>query len=47
MLPRRYRDRIWGTYRDGQENDKNPSPAYLAVARDAITYLEALEASER
>jgi hypothetical protein len=26
--------RIWKTYKHGQEVDKNPSPEYLAVARE-------------
>ena len=31
-LPKRLRDQIWATYRPGQERDRNPSEAYLAVA---------------
>ena len=33
-LPKRLRDKIWATYRPGQEIDKNPSAEYLAVARE-------------
>lgn len=32
-LPKALRDRIWQTYRAGQETDKRPSPAYLEAAR--------------
>lgn len=31
-LPKTLRDRIWATYRPGQEIDKRPSEEYLAVA---------------
>lgn len=31
-LPRGLRARVWRTYRPGQEVDKDPSAAYLAVA---------------
>lgn len=34
-LPKALRDRIWATYRPGQERDKNPSDEYLAAA-DAV-----------
>ena len=34
-LPKAIRDRIWATYRPGQEVDKLPSKAYLAAAREA------------
>jgi hypothetical protein len=34
-LPRDIRDRIWHTYRPGQELTKDPSPAYIAAARRA------------
>lgn len=32
-LPKALRDRIWATYRPGQEIDKNPSAEYLEAAR--------------
>lgn len=31
-LPKRLRDKVWATYRPGQEITKDPSPAYLKVA---------------
>lgn len=31
-LPKRLRDRIWATYRPGQEIDKRPSETYLDAA---------------
>lgn len=34
-LPKRIRDRIWATYRPGQETDKQPSAEYIAVAQEA------------
>lgn len=30
------RDAIWREYRPGQENDKRPSPRYMAVQRRAV-----------
>lgn len=36
MVPKRLRDRIWATYRRGQEDDKRPSIAYLHAAREAV-----------
>lgn len=38
-LPNRLRTQIWATYREGQEDDKNPSKAYCTVARAAVIYL--------
>ncbi len=32
-LPKRLRDRIWATYRPGQEIDKRPSETYLDAAQ--------------
>ena len=34
-LPKRIRDRIWETYRPGQEIDKQPSEDYLVAADEA------------
>ncbi len=31
-LPKRLRDQIWATYVPGQEDRKDPTPAYLDVA---------------
>ena len=38
-LPKRLRDRIWATYRPGQEVDKRPSAAYLTVAKDVQKWI--------
>lgn len=35
-LRKALRDAIWREYRPGQENDKNPSPRYMAVQRRAV-----------
>lgn len=32
MLPKQLRDRIWATYRPGQEITKDPSDEYMAAA---------------
>jgi hypothetical protein len=42
-LPKPIRDRIWATYRPGQERDKNPSPEYIAAARAAREWVLALQ----
>ena len=42
-LPKAIRDRIWQTYRPGQEDDKNPSPDYWEVVTDANTWAENYE----
>lgn len=31
QLPKRLRDKIWATYRPGQEITKNPSDEYMSV----------------
>ena len=36
MVPQVLRDRIWATYRPGQEDDKRPSHDYLVAAREAV-----------
>jgi hypothetical protein len=41
-VPKHLRNRVWKTYRRGQEVDKKPSPEYLAAAQAAIN--AALEA---
>lgn len=43
MLPADVRKRVWQTYIPGQEITKNPTEAYLTVARTAINYVAALE----
>lgn len=40
MLPKALRNKIWGTYRRGQEIDKNPSPQYIAAAREVQDWIE-------
>lgn len=38
-LPKRLRDRIWETYRAGQEISKTPSAAYITVAQEAQRWI--------
>lgn len=38
-LPKDLRDRIWQTYRPGQEIDKRPSTEYIAVAKDVQNWI--------
>lgn len=38
-LPRALRSKIWRAYRPGQENDKRPSEAYVAVAREVQQWI--------
>lgn len=38
-LPKVLRDRIWETYRPGQEITKTPSAAYLAVAQEVQQWI--------
>lgn len=38
-LPKRLRDRIWATYRPGQEKDMSPSDAYMDAARDVQAWI--------
>src|SRR5690348_7778567 len=38
-LPKRLRDRVWATYRPGQEITKTPSAAYLTVAREVQDWI--------
>lgn len=40
-LPKRLRDRIWATYRPGQEITKTPSLEYLQAARDVQDWIAA------
>ncbi len=41
MLPDDLRARIWKAYRPGQEISKDPSTAYLTVAREARDWIAA------
>ena len=38
-LPKRLRDRIWVTYRRGQEITKTPNAEYIAVAREVQDWI--------
>jgi hypothetical protein len=42
-LPKSIRDRVWATYRPGQEITKDPSDEYMDVANKAIEWLAAIE----
>lgn len=39
MLPRELRDRIWRTFRPGQEESKTPSREYVEAARDVQAWI--------
>lgn len=39
QLPKRLRDRIWSTYRAGQEIDITPSAEYLKVASEVQLWI--------
>jgi hypothetical protein len=43
MVPLELQQAVWKNYRRGQEKDKNPSAAYLEVARQAIAAVQAKE----
>ena len=38
-LPKSIRDRIWKTYRPGQERDQRPSRDYVEAAREAQDWI--------
>lgn len=38
-LPLRLRNRVWATYKPGQEITKTPSPAYVKVALEVRTWI--------
>jgi hypothetical protein len=40
-LPREIRNRIWATYKPGQEVTMTPSASYLAVAKQAEQWIRA------
>jgi hypothetical protein len=46
-LPKELRDRIWRTYRPGQERDINPSGDYLAAARAVQAWIAARAGTAR
>lgn len=39
-LPLALRNRIWATYKPGQEDSKTPSPEYVAAAREVQEWIE-------
>jgi hypothetical protein len=41
MLPKDLRDKIWATYRIGQEKNMTPSKQYIAVAKEAQDWIAA------
>jgi hypothetical protein len=45
MLPKRLRDRIWATYRPGQERDKRPSSEYMEAFAASTAFIRDAEAS--
>lgn len=45
-LPQTIRNRIWRTYRAGQEQDGRPSRDYLEVAREAQEWIRAKQAEK-
>ncbi len=38
-LPKQIRDKIWRTYRPGQEKDMSPSAAYVEAANEAQAWI--------
>jgi len=38
-LPKKLRDRIWATYRSGQEIDKRPSTMYLKISEEVQVWI--------
>lgn len=47
MLPKHLRDRIWATYRPGQEISKTPSRDYVEAAREVQRWIEENHPPER
>lgn len=43
-LPKRLRDKIWATYRPGQEITKTPSREYVEVANEVQLWISEYEA---
>jgi len=46
-LPLAIRNRIWATYKPGQEITKTPSKAYIEAAREARDWIDAQAQAER
>jgi len=47
MVPRAIQQEVWRRYRVGQEIDKQPSPEYLAVMKQAIDIVAKKEATPK
>lgn len=47
ILPKSLRDKVWKTYRPGQEIDMRPSDEYLTVAREIQDWIYAEKARLR
>jgi hypothetical protein len=45
-LPKQFRDRIWATYRPGQEDDKQPSSEYCDAAIACVRFIAVREGRE-
>jgi hypothetical protein len=41
-LPKALRDKVWATYRPGQEVTKTPSLAYIAVAKEVQDHITSM-----
>lgn len=46
MVPKQIRDRVWATYRPGQEDDWKPTRAYLEAAKAAVVAVAEREGLE-
>lgn len=46
-LPKRLRDKIWATYRRGQEIDKRPSGTYIDAAKEVQAWISEQEKAWR
>lgn len=46
MVPRALRDRVWETYRPGQERDKSPSSEYMIAHHEAVAAVAKAEGHE-
>ena len=44
-LPVRLRNKVWATYRPGQEITKTPSAEYIEVAKEVQAWIKELEGS--
>ena len=47
MVPSGLKDKVWQTYRPGQEIDKQPSQEYLAVMKQAIAAVAHKETQQK